>query len=97
MLIINILKNKGRLFCCLSICFLVFSCIQNNDNNRPGKTNTDSLLRGDFKFKTIEVKSLSKVEQINKIDSLEQQIIDSGLVDIPVSYTHLTLPTIYSV
>ncbi len=96
MLIINILKNKGRLFCCLSICFLAFSCIENSENNILEKPNTDSLLRDDFKFETTEVKSLSKVEPINKIDSLEQQIIDSGLVDIQEIDSSIMIDVKYS-
>jgi D-alanyl-D-alanine dipeptidase len=82
MLIINILKKRGHLFCCISICFLAFSCIENSDNNKSEKPIADSLLRGDLKFDTIKVKSLSKVKKVIKIDSLEQRIIDSGLVDI---------------
>ncbi len=82
MLIINILKNKGRLFFGISICFLVFSCIENDKNNLSPKSTPDSLLQGNFIFDTIKVESLSKVKKVIKIDSLEQRIIDSGLVNI---------------
>ena len=82
MLIINILNNIFRLFCSISICLLSFSCEINRGNDGFENNKTDSSLVGDFNFKTTEVKSLSEVKKVNKIDALEQRIIDSGLVDI---------------
>ena len=34
---------------------------------------------------------------INKVEGLDLTLLTAGMVLLPVSYTHLTLPTIYSV
>lgn len=77
MLIINILKSKHRLLCFVFTCFFSFSCVENRE-----KENSDSLDQDEANVDSISVRSLSIVKQIEKIDSLEQRIIDSGLVDI---------------
>lgn len=82
MLIINILKNIFRLLGCIYLCFIVFACQGDNDVGKPDKLNIDSLSQEEYRLEAAEVKSLSKVERVYKIDALEQSIIDSGLVNI---------------
>jgi D-alanyl-D-alanine dipeptidase len=82
MLIINILKLYRRCLIIISIGFITFSCTDSEAVEETKKESLDSLKVADFLNDTIKVKSLSKVKQIGKIDSLEQSIIDAGLVNI---------------
>lgn len=82
MLIINILKNRRRLLCGVMISLVAFSCVENSKSNSTEKSVKDSLNTYEMNLDSIKVKPLSKVKQVEKIDSLEQRIIDSGLVDI---------------
>lgn len=82
MLIINILNRITPFLCIISTCILTFSCVENSVNHHSKNSIVDSLKPVDLSFETNKVKSLSNVRKVNKIDSLEQKIIDSGLVNI---------------
>lgn len=82
MLIINSLKFFGGILSCFIVSVILFSCSSNNENKLTKKISIDSLSKKTSRNDSIIVRSLSKVKQVIKIDSLEQRIIDSGLVDI---------------
>ena len=82
MLIINILKRSTSFLCIISTCIFTNSCVENSAKNHSENIAIDSLNQERFIFETNEVKSLSGVREVVKIDALEQRIIDSGLVNI---------------
>lgn len=75
---------------------IAFSCVENNKSNSTKKSLKDSLDTYEMNLDSIKVKSLSSVKQVEKIDSLEQRIIDSGLVDIQQIDSTLMINVKYS-
>jgi D-alanyl-D-alanine dipeptidase len=96
MLIINSLKIHQRLLSSFLICLVLFSCSDNKNNELSKKIGIDSLSKENRQYDSLKVRSLSKVKQINKIDSLEQRIIDSGLVNIQEIDSSIMIEVKYS-
>ena len=56
-----------------------------------------SITTCDFKVELLPIVTLSPMIQYGPIVTLSPIVADSEMIAVAVSYTHLTLPTIYSV
>lgn len=95
MLIINNLKSLIHCLLCILVGFIVFSCTHDEMNHSPENDyavkNNDSIKDAELK-----VKKLSKTIQIEKNDTLEQRIIEAGLIDIQEVDSSLMVDVKYS-